>query len=1039
MNISKWALANSKLIYYIVAILVIGGIFSYDQMSKLEDPAIRVKQAMVVTTYPGASPHEVELQLTDPLERAIYSMNGIYRLTSQSSADLSIITVDLIKTIPDDEIEQYWDILRRSVADVQSKLPEGASSSIVIDTYGDVFGMFYALSSDGQSNEELADYASLLRREIQQIEGISKVELYGVLEPVINISIYEERMANLGVSPIEVVQTIQGQSNVVYSGYYRSGDKRIRVSVDDKYRNAEELEQVVIRGHEGDQIRLSDIAKVERGYADPTRRALFYDRQPSIGISISALAGSDITKVGAEVERLIERLTASKLPLGVECNKVFFQPDKVADAIDTFILNLIASILIVIVVLMFAMGLRSGVLLGVTLVATVLGSILFLNLFDGTLQRVSLGAFILAMGMLVDNAIVIVDGILIDQQRGRLRTRALTEIGRKTAMPLLGATLIAIIAFLPLFLSPDTTGVYIRDLFVVLAVSLMLSWVLSLTMVPLQAKWMLGGAKAKAEPKPKRKSFTQRALNATLKWTLHNRTVTVVLAVILTASSAAIYQILPQSFFPDLSYNQLYIEYKLDESSSSDHTQHDLDQIAEYLLSREDVCHVTTSVGATPSRYNLVRSIATPALSYGDIIVEFRDEEALVSAIPELQRRLSDSYPHSYVRVKRYNLMYNRYPIEVTFRGPDPDVLRSLTHQAQAIMEQCPDITLVTSDWDRKVPVLEVEYNQQIANELGLSRQDVALSLMASTDGIPTGVIYNGNDVDKIIVKCVDSDGNRLDQIETAPIFSMLPSMGILNQETLRGVMTGAISKEELLDEIITTIPLSQAVDGVNLKWEDPIIIRYKGERAMRAQCNNVMEVSAEDARKQILGAIEAIELPEGYSMEWQGEYETRRDSMKYLFGNFPLAIFLMIGILIMLFKDYRKPLIIMLCVPLLLFGAIFGVWLSMKPFGFVAICGVLGLIGMMIKNGVVLMDEMTLQISEGKEPYQALLDSSDSRFRPVMMASLTTILGMVPLLPDAMFGSLAATIMGGLLVGTLVTLIFIPTLYSILFNIKIK
>ncbi|MFI3332701.1 MAG: efflux RND transporter permease subunit [Rikenellaceae bacterium] len=1037
MNIGKWALSSSKLVYYFVAILVVGGCLSYYDMSKLEDPTISVPQAMVVTTFPGGSSHDVELQVTDLLEKAIFSMNGVDKVESQSSANLSIISVHLMSTVKDSEMEQYWDILRRKVGDVQRNLPEGVSTSVVVDSYGDVFGMFYALTSDGYSNKELGEYAELVKREVLTLDGISKVELYGIAKPVINISIYEDRMATLGVSPAEVIQTLKGQNQTIYSGSFESGEQRIRVSVNDRYRTVEDIGDIIIAGHQSDQMRLRDIAEITEDYADPIRNALFYDAKPAIGISISALQGSDITKVGAKVEERLMHLSQDHLPVGVEYNKVFFQPERVKDAINNFILNLICSVAIVIVVLMFAMGLRSGVLLGTTLIVTVMGSLMFLYAFGGTLQRVSLAAFILAMGMLVDNAIVIVDGILLDLKKGQLKSRALTEIGQKTAMPLLGATLIAILAFFPIFLSPDTTGVYVRDLFVVLAVSLILSWILSLTMVPLQAKKLLVDSRVKEESKGAKKM--QAMLRKVLTWTLHNRSVSVAIALLFVAISGWLYRVLPQSFFPDLNYNQLYVEFKLPESYSSRATLSSLESITEHLMAQDDITHVTTSVGATPSRYNLVRSIATPSLSYGDIIVEFTDEKALVAAIPQLQQYLTDNYPEAYIRVKRYNLMYSKYPIEAMFKGPDPDVLRELTQQAQAIMAQNDKITLITSDWERKVPMLEVDYTQPIARAIGLSRQDVGLSLLASTEGIPVETLYDGTTSQSIVVKCVNANGNPIEALETAPIFSMIPSLSMLSRETIEGVMTGAISEEDIISEALSTTPLSQAIEGIKLKWEDPIVIRHNGQRAMRAQCNTIPGVGAEDARKEIVEAVEAIDLPAGYTLNWLGEHDAKSSSMKYLFANLPLAIVLMIAILIMLFKDYRKPLIILICVPLLFVGAVFGVLISGKAFGFVAICGVLGLIGMMIKNGVVLMDEINLQIEQGKEPFEALLDSSAIRFRPVMMASLTTILGMIPLLPDDMFGSLAATIMGGLLVGTIITLIFIPILYSILFKVKIK
>lgn len=1036
MNLGKWALSNSKLVYFVVAILIVGGLYSYDKMSKLEDPAIKVKQAMVVTTYPGASSSEVELQVTDPLEKAIRSMNGVDKVTSQSSADVSIITVGLAQTTPDADVEQVWDMMRRKVGDAQSKLPQEANSNVVVDDYGDVFGMFYTLTSDGFSNKELSQYAELIKREVQNIDGISKVELYGVFSPTINVHIFEDKMANLGVSPTEVLQTIQGQNKTIYSGYYESGDMRLRVSVGDKYKTVSDIENLILQGHEDDQMRLRDIAKVSNDYTSPTRNALFYDKMPAVGISISALAGTDITKLGKRVDKRLAELQNGSLPVGIEYDKVFFQPDRVDDAIDSFVINLIESVAIVIVVLMLAMGFRSGVLLGTTLVVTVLGTLLFLYMFGGTLQRVSLASFILAMGMLVDNAIVVADGILTDQGKGRLRTKALTDIGRKTAMPLLGATVIAILAFLPLFLSPDTAGVYVRDLFVVLAVSLLLSWILSLTMVPLQAKAMLKA------PKQKGNQFNNRfyvALRETLTWGLRHRVVTVTGAFALVGVSVWVYTLLPQSFFPDMNYDQLYIEYKLPEGSNSTRTDKDLKSISDYLLAREDVKHVTASVGGTPSRYNLVRSIATPSLAYGDLIVDFTSQEELVEAIPEIQHHLTERYPQAYVRVKRYNLMYSKYPIEAMFTGPDPAVLADLTAQAQKIMNACDKIMLVTSDWEPKVATLEVDYDQSKARTIGLSRSDVGLSLLASTDGIPVNTIYDGNVAQTLLVKCVDKNGRPIESLETSPVFPLLPSIKGLNKATITSLMTGAISESDVIAQALATTPLSQTADGIRLKWEDPLVMRYNGQRAMRAQANNVPTVGAEDARKEIREAIEAIPLPQGYSLSWEGEYVAKNDSLKYLFANLPLAIILMIGILIMLFKDYKKPIIIMLCVPLLFVGAVLGVLVAGKSFGFVAICGMLGLIGMMIKNGVVLMDEIDGLIKQGVQPMQALLDSSAIRFRPVMMASLTTILGMIPLLWDDMFGSLAATIMGGLLLGTLVTLLFIPIFYSIFFKIKTR
>ncbi len=844
-------------------------------------------------------------------------------------------------------------------------------------------------------------------------------------------------MANLGIYPAEVLSTLNGQNKTIYSGYYEAGSQRIRVSVNDKYRNVEDIGNLLLQGHQGDQFRLRDIAQVSVGYENPSRNELWYDGQRAIGIAISALTETDVTKIGKEVETRIHTLTETRLPAGMELHKIFFQPDRVNVALKTFMINLVESILIVVLILMLTMGLRSGLIIGVNLLVIVMGSIFILNIAGGTLQRISLGSFILAMGMLVDNAIVVADGILVDLQRGVPRKEALVGIGRKTAMPLLGATLIAILAFFPIFLSPDTAGIYVRDLFIVLGVSLLLSWLLALVYVPIQSDRMLKVKKGN-ENKDPFDTKAYRVLRSLLTWVLTHKTVSVAFTLLLLAVTGFCYRFLPQGFFPDMDYDQLYIEYKLPEGTHSNQVREDLESITEYLLSREEVTHVTASVGGTPARYNLVRSVADPSLSYGELIVDYTSSRQLVATMEEIQAYLTEQYPDAYVRMKRYNLMYKKYPIEVQFNGPDPAVLRELTQQAMNIMEASQVLTLTCSNWEAKTPVLMVDYNQPIARNVGLSRQDVGLSLLSATSGIPASAYYDNTRSQTIYLKCVDSEGNPIESLENSSVFSMMPSLAALNKEMVYGLATGAVSEDEILNELMRTIPLSQVTHGVKLVWEDPLVIRYNGQRAMRAQSNPASGVSTEDARQTIARQIEAIELPVGYTIQWEGEHKASGEASKYLFMNFPLAIILMIAILIMLFKDYRKPLIIFCCIPLLLVGVVFGMLISGKTFGFVAIVGILGLIGMIIKNGIVLMDEETLQLNAGVEPLKALLDSSSSRFRPVMMASMTTILGMIPLLTDDLFGSLAVTIMSGLLVGTLITLLFIPILYALFFNIKI-
>ena len=1038
MNLSKWALSNGKLVNFAVLILIVGGLFAYMSMSKLEDPAIKVKQAVIVTTYPGASAHQVELEVTDPLEKSIREMSTIDNVESSSFADLSIINVELMPTVPNDEVEQQWDLLRRKVANAQSALPSGATPSQVKDDFGDVYGMFYAITGDFHSDRQLNDYAELIKRGVEAIDGVVRVDIYGKRHECINISLREEKMANLGVLPTEIIQTLNNQNKTCYAGYYDNGTRRVRVTVDDTFNSVDDIANMLIQGHDDDQLRIKDIAIVTKDYEEVTRNAMAYDGLQALGVSIACSADHDVIKVGSAVEKYMKSLQED-LPAGIECHKVFFQPERVDVALSTFLINLVESVAIVVLLLVFFMGWRSGVIIGASLVVIVFGSFLILQSFDGTLQRVSLASFILAMGMLVDNAIVIVDGILVDIHSGKPRKEALVSIGGKTAMPLLGATLIAILAFLPIFLSPDTAGVYVRDLFIVMAVSLLLSWILALVHVPIMSSWMFSKIRVKTEDSSQMyggKAYS--ILERVLQFGLAHRVSCILTAVALLALSGLCYKFVNKAFFPDMEYDQLYMEYKLPEGYNSTETARNLEEIRAMLIQRDYITHVTTSIGGTPSRYNLVRSIATPSLSYGELIIDFTSPSALVEHIDSLQAEISRLYPDAYVKFKRYNLMFKKYPIEACFHGPDPAVLHRLTDSAMAIVKASDKVYLATSDWEPKVPVLSIAYDQPSARNVGLTRSDVALSMMAYTGGVPIGTYYDGINKQQIYVKCTDESGQDIADLSNARIFGLIPNVGqFLNRSTIQKLMSGTVTRDEALENIIQTLPLKQISDDIDIKWEEPVVVRYNGQRAQRVQCSPCPGVGTEVARSAIAEKIEQIPLPKGYSLTWEGEKKASDQSMRYLFNMFPICIVLMIAILIMLFRDYKKPAIIFCCIPLVVIGVIPVVLLTGKPFGFVAIVGVLGLIGMIIKNGIVLMDEITLQIGQGVPMRQALIESSKSRLRPVMMASLTTILGMIPLVPDAMFGSLAVTIMGGLFVGSLITLIFIPVLYSLFFSEK--
>lgn len=1031
-SLSEYALGNKAIVKLFIAVLVIGGLWSFYSMSKMEDPEITVKQALVMTVYPGADAHQVEMEVSDKLEKAIRKMGDIDYIESKSMNDLSLIKVVMKTTVPNSEMEQKWDVLRKKIVDIHPSLPAGASVPQVLDDFSAVYGMFYTVTADGFSDKDMIRYMQFIQRELINIEGIRNVEIYGTATPCININIDRERMSRMGILPAEIISTLQGQSKTVYAGYFNSGNNRLKVQVLNTPRSVEDIRNLVIEGHEKDQFRLKDIADVENGYETPQRNAMKYDGRKAYGIALAMESGYDILKIGRIVTQKINELKED-LPAGFAFNKVFYQPERVSEAIGTFIVNLIESVVIVILVLMFTMGFRSSVIIGAGLVITVLGSFVVLYFFDGTLQRVSLGAFIIAMGMLVDNAIVVVDGILVDSSRGMKKPESLVHTANLTARPLLGATLIAIIAFMPVSLSPDMAGEYARDLFIVLAVSLLLSWVLALIHVPVHA-----GSYLKLEsPAVGQDVFDTplyRKFRKMLLLLLRHKAITISCIVGLLAVSAVCFQFLPQTFFPDLTYNQIYMEYKMPEGTRIEKIEADLKEIEDYLKGRGEVTHVTTSLGGTPARYNLVRSVADPSLRYGELIIDFRSYEDIDKCMQELQQYLSARYPDSFVRLKKYNTMYMDFPIELLVSGPDPQVLKDLRSQIQNIMYAEPSAMLVTDNWDDPVLDIGIGFNQQAARSAGLGRNDVGASLLAATDGIPVGSLYDGSIVENIYLKSTGHTG-----LEDVNVWGIMPNVNsALDEERLKRIVAGSISKEEMITDMTYAMPVQSVADSLIYEWNDPVVYRYNAQRAIIVQCNNAFGYTAEQTRLSLERQIkEKVTFPKGYSMKWLGEYKASTDSNKYLFMNLPIAIIFMFSVLVNLFRDFKKPMIIFLCLPLAYIGIVFGILVSGKPFSFVAIVGALGLIGMMIKNGVVLIDEITLQMNAGVPPVKALLAASSSRLRPVMMASGTTILGMIPLISDAMFGPMAVAIMGGLLVGTVITLMIIPVFYALFFKIK--
>ena len=1031
-KLTEFFMKRPVLFWSTVAAILIAGVLSFLSMPKLEDPAISAKQAMVVISYPGASAHEVELNAAIRMEDALRALPDVSKVKTECQNDVAMITVEFKMTVLNEKLQEHFDLLRRKVNDVAPYLPQDCRTPMVIDDMTDTYGIFYALRGDGYDYSELYKYASLIRREILDVKGVKRVNIAGTRDEVVNVIISKEKLARNGLIPTQLMMSLQGAVKSVEAGDVTSGEDKIPVRVSGQIQNEDDLRNLMISTVDGKTVRLGDVADVQRTYSEPQRSGFFVDREPALAICAVMEDDAVVPDVGKVVEKRLS-VIEKNLPAGITVEKIFFQPDKVSAAISSFMLNLLESVLIVILVLVFTMGFRSGVIIGFGLVLTVAVSFPVLLVMGTTLQRISLGAFIIAMGMLVDNAVVIMDGILVDKKRGLGPKTYLFRIGKNTALPLLGATVIAAATFISVYLSPDTAGEYASDLFLVLCVSLLASWVLALIQVPICAKdWLPrhykddGGKDTSVMNSPMHR-FVRKLVSFLVQY---KKTVVGTAVVILLASAFGMTKV-KNLFFPDLDYNQFVVECFFPAETSSDAVRDHLMEMSEMLEKYPKIVRVSAAQSSAPAHYCLVRPMTSGGDCYGELIVDCKNYKDVLKVLPGVRSQLRSAFPQAYIRTRKYNFSVGTsHTVEVEFSGPDPAVLRSLSAQAEEIMRNCPyvDKYSVENNWRPTGKKYEVAYNQFNAARSGISRGDVGNALQAAGDGLPVGVIPDQDRMIIVNLMVRNQDGSRTLNIH-------------VSDDDMGAIMSSGKVASELKDKLFATVPLTSVADSVALCPEESMVLRYNGRRAIEAECDPDPENDCATAAKVVSSIrkdIESIELPEGYGLRWIGDMGIQNEAINNILKYVPLTLFLMLGILLFLFGTWKKVFLIIICFPFVICGITPALLLTGQPFTFMAIIGLIGLIGMMVKNAIVLVDEIgRLQKEEGYAPYNAVVEATVSRVRPVLMASLTTILGMMPLLGDPMYGSMAVCIMSGLTVGTMITLLLLPVLYTVLYHIK--
>ncbi|MFR9620315.1 MAG: efflux RND transporter permease subunit [Rikenellaceae bacterium] len=1012
VSIPEYALRNRSLTWFFLVLFIVGGVVGFLHLGKKEDSTFVIKSASIICRYPGATPLEVEQLITEPIEREVQTMRRRYKITSDSRYGLSRILVELDPATSAVEIPQLWDELRRKVMNIEPQLPDGASAIVVSDDFGDVFGLYYALvASDGYSFGELREWAQRIKTRVVSVDGVQKVTLYGEQMPVVNLYVSLSELSKFSLRPDEIIAAIARQNSVVSSGERRAGELQIRILESGNYSSLDDIADQLLISSDGRQYRLGDLVRVEQGYVEPATSLMRVDGERAIGIGISTDESRDVVTTGRLIAEELQALER-QMPVGIDL-EVLYPEDRIArEATNTFLLNLVESIAIVVVVIMLVMGFRAGVLIGSSLIFSI-GATLLIMLFVGEgLNRTSLAGFIIAMGMLVDNAIVVVDSAQNAIRRGVARRRAAIEAADRPKWSLLGATLIAIFSFLPLYLAPSAVAEIVKPLFVVLAISLLMSWLLALVQTPLFAQFMLRESSERQDDEQLYSGRFYRWFDRALLAVLRHRWWVVFLSVVVLGGALQIMVAMPQDFFPSLDKPYFRADIILPEGYDIESTQQRMVSIEEWLARQDEVERVSITVGGTPPRYYLASSAVALMPNFGNVLVELQSNDQSESVERRFNRYVRDSLPDVWVRSSLFKLSpVPDASIEFGFVGDDVDTLLALTQRVEQMMWRNPRAVNVRNSWGNRVPVWQPIYSQMRGGRIGISRSDLAQGLTIATSGYAMGVYREGDEFMPILLKDSQRRDYSLTNLETLPLFS--PKGRVFSVE--------------------------QATSGFDFGYELSVIKRYNRQRVMKAQCDPAYDVNTKALYAELLDSVLLyVELPEGYAMRVFGEEESQVESNEALAENFPLTMVLIFVTLLILFGSYREPLLILFMIPLIFIGVVFGLWLTGKLFNFFALLGMLGLVGMNIKNGVVLVAQIRDLRASGMAASDALIDATRSRVVPVVMASGTTILGMMPLLFDSLFGAMAASIMGGLVVATLLTFCVLPACYAILYRIKI-
>lgn len=1009
LNLAEWAIRHRQIVYFFILSILIGGIWSYFHLGRSEDPSFTIRQMVVTAAWPGATAEEIAAQVADPLEKKLQDTRGLDYIKSFTHDGKTIIYVNLKDSVPAEEVQTRWHEVRNMVSDVWGTLPAGVVGPVINDRFDDVYGSIYAVTGEGFSYEEKRKYAEMLRQRMLRVEDVQKVELLGVQEQTLYVEMDQNKLASFGMSPSDVFQLIRQQGLMTPSGVIRTDARNVAVRVTGLLPAADALRAIPI--HAGDRsFRLGDVAEVWQAYADPETALMVFNGKPAVGVAVSMVPGGDNLKLGEALSAAAAEMQQA-FPAGLSVELVADQPKVVNDSIREFTGALLEALVIVMAVSFFSLGLRSGLVLALCVPVVVCAAFLFMAWKGIDLHIVSLGSLIVSLGLLVDDAIIVIEMMQVKLEEGAGRMEAAEGAYKACALPMLAGTLITAAGFLPVALAEGQTAEYTNSLFWVIAGTLVLSWIASIFVSPVLGYQLIRIGKTPAWKHAlheKAYAFFYRAIRGAV----HYRKSVVAGTLALFAAALGTYPFIHQEFFPPSVRPELILDVNLAGGASIKDTKRVMSGIEDHLYGDPRVASFATYIGDSAPRFILLFDPLPPEDGHGQMILTADSTESRDALRDELTAMIAEEYPEARAHVRFITTgPPAEYPVMLRLRGPDAEKTAALAKEALALMERHPQVANASLNWPETTPAVRLAIDQDKVRALGIDNYAVSQDLYAKLSGYTIAESYQGDQLVPVTFRLEGAPEEQLAGLASLPI----------RAGSGRYVPLGDIA-DITYDSEIPTIWRRDAFPCVTLR----------ADTANGGKSDSVTRDLYEHTLKEF-----REQLPAGYTLETDGTLEKSEDSLAQILAPVPVVVFVVLAILIFELKQLRPMVIAAVSGPLGLIGCFLTIAATGEPLGFVAIIGMLAIMGMVIRNSIILLDQIRQHLDEGLSPYRAVIDSAVLRFRPIMLTSFAEVLGMIPLLPNPFWSPMSAAFIGGLAVATPLGLLFVPALYAAWYHVE--